>query len=322
MNQVGNQESVEALSPEISIVPMQTFLERHGISYLKFGFLTLVALFLVYQVIGGLLTALFFGFELNLKLMTPDAVFGLRLGTGLSQIALLLVPTLLIARLATFSPREFLRWKSADALALVLPIVGIFALQQLLQMYLIAQSMIPLPASLESTIEPFKKLIEGAYEVLVTAHSLPELLFVIFIIAIIPAFAEEVLFRGLIQRSFERALTPTKGMILAGVIFGAYHLNPFGLIPLIILGIYLGFIAQRANSLFVSIAAHCCNNAFACLAVYLREDPDATVFGNPQEMSVGVMIASVVCFSLVFVLSTYYFIQVTRQPTSEVPVGV
>lgn len=307
-------QQLPPFDPEGRLLPApQTFLEKHGISPLLFGILVLIAVFFSYQLIGGLIAYVLVG-------ATPTAqnVTGFRITTGISQIVFLLVPTLLLVRLATFTPMDYLRIRRPDVRALLLPVVGIFSLQQMLQIYLIFQEKIPVPEQVQSALQSYKHLIEEAYGMLVGTNSVSELLFVIFVIALIPAVVEEVLFRGLVQRSFENALGSTRGLLLTGVIFGAYHLNPFSLVPLVALGIYLGFLAMRANSLWVSMAAHFYNNAMACVAIYLQQDDDAIVTGNPHEMSLGLLLGTFWFFGVLFLLSTYYFVHVTR-PAADVP---
>ena len=96
-----------------------------------------------------------------------------------------------------------------------------------------------------------------------------------------------------------------------------YHLNPFSFVPLVILGAYLGFLAYRSDSLWVSVAAHFYNNLFACVAAYFRLDDDLVVSGNPQVLSLPVLVMTLVPFSVVFLISTYYFMVVTRPASSK-----
>lgn len=285
-----------------------TFLERHGISPLVFGLVVLVVIFFLYQLVGGGITLLFFG----LHPPTPGSVNAYRLVTGLGQLLLMLLPTILLTRLASARPMEYLRVRPPDIRTLILPLFGIFSLQELLQIYLLFQERLPWPEGVRRLMEQFKDLFEQVYRMLVSSSSVPELFFVVVIVALIPAVSEELLFRGLVQRSFEKGLTPVKGMVLTGIIFGAYHLNPFSIVPLSILGIYLGFLTMRANSVWVSVSAHFYNNLFACIAVYLHMDEDSLVTGNPSEMPIGILLGSFFVFLLIFIAATTYFMRITE----------
>ena len=122
---------------------------------------------------------------------------------------------------------------------------------------------------------------------------------------------------GLVQRCFEKGMGSVRGVVLTGVIFAAYHMNPFSFIPLAVLGIYLGFLAMRADSIWASAAAHFYNNAFACVATYLRIDEDSLVVGNPDTISLGVLLATFWFFGVVFLVTTMYFVRVTEPPPNS-----
>ena len=74
---------------------------------------------------------------------------------------------------------------------------------------------------------------------------------------------EEILFRGVIQRAYERR--PWQAIVLVGVIFVAYHLTFAGFAPLLPVAFVLGFVAWRSNSLISSMLVHAANNLFAGL---------------------------------------------------------
>lgn len=284
-----------------------TFVERHGISPLLFGFVTLILIFLLYQIIGGVVTIVLFGLK-----PSQETITGYRYATGVSQVLLILLPAFFLTRLISRSPILYLRLRVPEPQLLLYPLFGMLSLQQILQMYLKLQEKIPFPKAVQEFIDEFKALYEEVYKMLVSSASVPELLFVILVLAVVPAFAEECLFRGLVQRSFEKGLTPVKGMVLTGIIFGAYHLNPFTFIPLAVLGIYLGFLTLRSDSLWVSIAAHFYNNAIAAVATYFHLDEDALITGKPEEMSAELLIGTLVVSLIIFAVSTTLFIRATK----------
>lgn len=288
--------------------PESSFIDRHGISPVLFAFLSLILVFFTYQIIGGLLTILLFG-----TTPTEENVFAFRIATGIGQILLLFIPAMMLTQLAAKSPKVFLRVRAPDWRTIGLSLVGIFTLQQMLQIYLVFQEKLPLPEELQDQLQHLKDAIEELYRVIVSSTSSSELLLVVFIIAVIPAIAEEFLFRGLIQRSFQRSVGPARSIIITGIIFGAFHLNPFAIIPLIGLGLYLGFVAYRGDSIWVSVAAHFFNNAIAGIAVFFQLNDDATVIGDPANMSLAELFGTFWFFGVIFLISTYYFVHITRE---------
>lgn len=314
MNENNTSSSLSSEQANAVFVP-QTVVERYGIHPVLFGCLVLSIVFLLYQIVGGVVTVVFFGLK-----PTPHNVNGFRIATGLSQIILILLPALFFTRLISFTPSKYLRLRLPKPQLLLYPLFGMVSLQQILQIYLLAQEKIPLPESVQKIVQQFKELFEEAYKVLVSSNNIPELLFVMLVIAVVPAFAEEFLFRGVVQRSFEKGLSPTWGMILAGLIFGLYHLNPFTFIPLAALGVYLGFLAQRAESIWVAVVAHFYNNAMAAVAMYLHLDDDALITGKPDEMSWEMLAGTLLVSCLVFIGSTILFIRDTQELHPQVPV--
>jgi membrane protease YdiL (CAAX protease family) len=296
------QAGVQAVTPPLRL----PFNERYGISPVLFAIISLGVVFVTYQIIGGTITLLVFGTEPG-----PGNVSGYRLATALGELLLVLGPALLLVRFATLSPRPFLRLNTPDVRTILVSLVGIFSLQEMLQIYLVFQAKIPFPEELQKIIRELSQLMEQLLNLLVTAHSVTELLWVVVVLALVPALVEEILFRGLIQRCFEKGLGPVRAIVLTGILFGAFHLNPFNFVPLAALGIYLGFIAYRANSVWSSIAAHFFNNAMACVASYLHMDQDSVVVGDPEKLPLGVLLGTFWFFGVVFLLTTFYLIRIT-----------
>jgi membrane protease YdiL (CAAX protease family) len=293
--------------------PALTFVERHDISPILFAYLSLAVIFLLYQIVGGGLTLLLFGLK-----PTMDNADGFRVATGAAQILLILIPTLILARAVSRVPLQFLSLKLPRPALLVPAIVGMLSLQQLMQIVLTLQERIPLPESVERISTQFRSAIEEAYRLLVTTSTVPELLLVLVIVACIPAVAEELLFRGLIQKSLQSKFSPAKAAIVTGVIFGAYHLNPFAFIGLAAIGIYLGMLTARSGSIVLAMGAHFVNNAMAVLSMHFAVAEDAIITGDTGTMSYGWMLASGLLLLGIFATSMGMILHFTRTSPSPV----
>jgi len=293
---------------EPSPLPQPTFIEKHGISLVLFTFISLILIFFLYQIVGGVITYILFGMQLNAVNTT-----GYRVATALGQILFILIPTIILVRLVTHRPTEYLRFRAPKFAAILTALIGMFSLQQVLQVYMVFQEKIPLPTELQSIMQQFKDMFDTLYKQLVGAHTIGELIVVLVVVAVVPAVTEELMFRGLIQRNLERVLTPVGGMMVTGVIFAGYHLNPFSFIPLVAIGMYLGFLAMRSGSIWMSMIGHFANNALAVFALYGNVPDDYVIFGNSTEMSLPVLFITFWFFGLLFILSTLFFIRITRQ---------
>jgi membrane protease YdiL (CAAX protease family) len=82
-------------------------------------------------------------------------------------------------------------------------------------------------------------------------------------IGLAPGIAEELLCRGLVQRSLEARLGPALAVPLAALFFGALHGDRVHAAFASVLGLYLGLAAQLAGSVRVAIACHAINNLLA-----------------------------------------------------------
>jgi membrane protease YdiL (CAAX protease family) len=100
-------------------------------------------------------------------------------------------------------------------------------------------------------------------------------LWVILMFAVV-GFSEELLFRGFLQRRMEMYFSqrrPRAGLyalIITSFIFALIHLDPFGLPNRFVLGLILGYLAQkRKYSIMAPTVAHGFNNAAVVILVFL-----------------------------------------------------
>ena len=88
--------------------------------------------------------------------------------------------------------------------------------------------------------------------------------------AIVPAFAEEFAFRGIVMGSL-RKYGDTVAIIGSSVLFGAMHQNISQIPFAFILGLIFAYIDCKFNSIFPSIAIHFLNNLYAVSMSILRD---------------------------------------------------
>lgn len=285
----------------------QSFLERRGISPVLFAFVSLLIVFVLYQVVGGFLTLLFVGSK-----VTPDNVMMHRIFTMAGQILFILVPTMFFARLLDHRFAGVFPWRMPRVGETVFAVLSLLFLQEVMQIYMFFQDRIPLPQALKDIVEPAKQLVEEMFRTLVSAHSAPELLFVVLVVGITPAIVEELLFRGLVQSSFERRMAPMRAAILTGVIFGLFHFNPFALVPLVALGCFFGFLRMRSKSMVIAMTVHFLNNGLAVVVSFFQMD-DKMVIGatNGVDSNPAAIVAQLFLFSMLFVVAFTSYLRAT-----------
>ncbi|MEP0821476.1 MAG: CPBP family intramembrane metalloprotease [Ignavibacterium sp.] len=283
------------------------FIERHRINPIIFAVVSLAIVFVLYQIVAGTITFLIVG-EATVTRENVDMIRGL---TMAGQIVCILIPTIALARLLSVNLSDVFRWRLPSVAETVYAVIGLVMLQQVFQIYLFFQDLIPLPDVLQRVLDPFKEMLEKMFQGLVRAETVGELGFVIFVVAVVPAVAEEMLFRGLIQRSIEKVLPGLQAAILAGAVFGLYHFNPFAVVPLVGLGCYFGVLRYRSNSIIIAMTAHFMNNALAAVAAYFHMESE-TIIGAQSEShaDIGAVLVQLVLYLtlFLFVFSRYLVI--------------
>ncbi len=96
------------------------------------------------------------------------------------------------------------------------------------------------------------------------------LIFNLFLLALVPAIAEEVFFRGALQRVITQIVkNGWVATVIAAILFSTIHLQFLGFMPRLLLGFLLGAIFFVSGNLWLSIAGHFLNNGLQVVLVYL-----------------------------------------------------
>ena len=161
-------------------------------------------------------------------------------------------------------------------------------------------SRIELPESLGFIEQILKQQEEAAAaltERFLQADNIGVLLINIGLMALLPALAEEVSFRGTLQQIFAQG--KLKGQIHIAIwatafIFSAIHMQFYGFIPRMLMGAMFGYIFVWTGTLWVPILMHFTNNGLAVLAYYLVGDSEeakniADTFGAGDTWWVGLI---------------------------------
>lgn len=285
------------------------------ISPVAAAFIGLAGGFFLYQIVGSLLTILIFGLDLE-----SIPVNSLRLMTMAGQILFILLPALLFAKWIYSDVGKIIRIRKPDLKELGLFTIGIVILTPLLQSYLYIQNYyLKLFAknssfihSVKSFFDSLNEMVEKTYSNLLSASNVFELALVVLVVAVVPALSEETMFRGFIQRSFELRYKKYYAAMITALFFSLYHFNPYGLIPLFVLGAFFGFAAYKSKTLLIPMFLHFLNNFSAVLLYHIIGDDeliksDASV--NPDELSSYILMffaLTLLLVGLIIVINKYY----------------
>ena len=311
-NQEQNKSEPE-ISNEIKGIT-ETYSPYPLISPVAAAFLGLIGGFILYQFVGGLLTLLLFGFDLE-----TAPVNGLRFATIIGQILFIFLPALFFSKwiygdISKIISVKVPRWKE-----LFLFVLGIVILTPMLQSYLYIQNYFfekwaessQFINSIKNLLDSLNELIEKTFGNLIYADNITEMILVVITISIVPAICEEVMFRGYVQRSFEFKFKAHSAALLTAVFFALYHFNPYGLIPLAIIGYYLGFAAYSSQSIFIPMVLHFLNNFFAVVLYFIIGDDELfkTNVTDPESLNANIIyfiILSLLFITTIFLIRNYY----------------
>lgn len=90
----------------------------------------------------------------------------------------------------------------------------------------------------------------------------------LIMIALLPAVGEELIFRGIIQGGLQKRINPHVAIWLAAILFSAVHMQFFGFVPRMLMGVAMGYLFFWSGNLWYPIIAHFTNNALAVGMAY------------------------------------------------------
>lgn len=97
-------------------------------------------------------------------------------------------------------------------------------------------------------------------------------IFIIGVVVIIAPLIEELVFRGFLQRILEyRIRDITRAVLYSALIFAFIHFNPWWIVQIYIIGVFMGYVAWRTNSVWISFIIHAVNNGVAILFTHLDD---------------------------------------------------
>lgn len=144
--------------------------------------------------------------------------------------------------------------------------------------------------------------LEVLTKFLISFDSFSQFLFGIFVIAIIPAIGEELLFRGILQRKLSEDMNVHLSIWLSAILFSAIHLQFLGFFPRMLLGALFGYLYYFSKDIRTAIFAHFINNAFTLLMVYLYQQKIITIdVVDKPALSLVVVFSSLLIALVIFV---------------------
>jgi len=210
---------------------------------------------------------------------------------------LFIIPVFIFARLCDTKPAQYLGLRSAKGLYFILGIVVlIIALPFVDWTGTINHSLIPESTTLGKWMRSMEEDASKQIAYMLKRDGINELVLNLVLVAVFAGVGEELFFRGILQRLFIKLFKNAwAGIIVTAIIFSAIHLQFYGFIPRLVLGILLGLIYWYSGSLWPAILAHFAYDALAVVVVHynpsMADEEGVTVsVGNQVVLALSSLI--------------------------------
>ncbi len=206
-------------------------------------------------------------------MMNPSNANVLKLVQVISTLIGFCFPALIFAMIVNKKPAKHLglktkfNWIQAGLTTLIM-MVAFYLSGSLAEL----TNYIPISDSLEKTFKALEKTYTEQVMLMANMNSIGDYLFTLLVIAIAPAFFEELLFRGALQQLMVNwTKNAWLGIIITSLLFSAIHFSYYGFLSRTALGIILGFLFYYSKSLWLPIIAHFINNGVAVTMMYVMK---------------------------------------------------
>lgn len=204
----------------------------------------------------------------------PKALDLLRYFQVTQSIGLFIIPPLLIGFLYERSAWSYIHAKhTGNVRPYIVVILLMFVSLPFINWLVDINEMMKLPAFMKGIEDWMKSAEEQAgklTETFLAGKSFTNFLFNLFMIAMLPAIGEEFMFRGLLQKLFTGIFKNAHiAIIITGFLFGAMHMQFYGMLPRMLLGVIFGYMFYWSGSIWLPVFAHFVNNGSAVIISYL-----------------------------------------------------
>ena len=207
-----------------------------------------------------------------------DSAWGLRISAAVQMALMFFMPAITLIIWSGDRPVHFLgvhnlnRIFYLSILAFVILIVSmpfISLLTQLNQLLVMPNWL----SGFEKWMQDLEASAQESTKLLLSGVSIWDYLGNVLIIGLITAVAEEVFFRGVMQQLLVKLFKNKHvGVWVAAFIFSLMHLQFYGFLPRLILGVLLGYLFVWSHNIWVPILIHFLNNVLVVTFNFFYKD--------------------------------------------------
>jgi membrane protease YdiL (CAAX protease family) len=162
-------------------------------------------------------------------------------------------------------------------------------------------------SGLEQWMRESEAQAEELTRAFLTFNGIGSLFYILIIVAVVPAIGEELLFRGVLQKIIlQWTKKPHLAIWITAIAFSALHMQFFGFLPRMLLGVVFGYLFFWTNSLWLPILGHFINNGSVVLMSYfspeLLDDTDISIFEQSDYSMVFYILSLILTVGLIYII--------------------
>lgn len=247
--------------------------------------LLVVGNFISMAVIAGLYGMETFTNVISFNANAPHVAQGLWILQIISTTIPLFIAPIIFSMWIVREPHDYLKsnFKFSPFLIVIVLAIMYVSLPVMEEMIRLNQQMQLPPAlkNIENWMRQMENAAQKATTVMLRMNTITDLITALLVIGLFTAIAEEFIFRGCMQTIFVRWTNNRHIAIwITAALFSAFHMEFFGFVPRLMLGVLFGYFAAWSGSIWPAVWAHFLNNGSAVLITYLYQHKQVNV--NPD----------------------------------------
>ncbi|MDB5157326.1 MAG: hypothetical protein JWR50_2033 [Mucilaginibacter sp.] len=257
----------------------------------------------------------------QLNLANPNAVTSLWILQIVSTTIPIIASSLIFAYWIVRDPQEYLKQSfKFPGLLLVIVFCVMLISSPLIELLSNINQKMVLPHFLDGLQRWMRQAEDQAQKltaVLLQMKTISSMLFKLLVVGLLTAIVEEFMFRGIIQTIFIKwTKNPYVAIWITAALFSAFHMEFFGFLPRMLLGVLFGYFVAWSGSIWTSVWAHFINNGTAVIVTYLYQNKLIKV--NPDDQHIFNYGSYI--FSLIIVLFLLYLYRTIAMGKVKMPV--
>lgn len=248
-----------------------------------------LGLFVLVAFLCFVITSLLIGFVIKIFGMTEPST---RILAVIQDLVLFMLPALVTAMLITRLPATFLMIDRRPELKLLM--WGLLALVfsiPAMETIIAWNNQLQLPPALEEQLRQAEMQAQQMIEVMLGGHNVGSLVMGILLVGMLAPLAEELFFRGCLQRLFTTGgMNIHLAVWITAIIFSAMHGQVYGFVPRMLLGALFGYAAVWSRSLWVPVLMHALNNTLYVIGRYIGQANSSLSLPETTALTTGTLL--------------------------------